>query len=368
MNRRDFVRSATGAALAGRAAYAQEQEVRVGMIGTGNRGSYLLRTVLTQPGVKVTALCDTKPDRLDKAATAAAAHNPATISDYRKLLERKDIDAVYIATPCDLHVEMAIAAIKAGKHVYCEKPVGITPDSIRELVKVVKGSDRVFQAGQQMRSSKRLQQTIAKVHEGIAGKTIMVKAQRHAGDDLSHNGPSADWFFNRKRSGDVIVEMAVHNLDACNWVIDSRPDRAAGYGGNLLWVNDPPGRDTMDGYTLSYDYANGVKLSFTQVFFHPNGMPGGGQYFYVYGTKGAVDLSNATYYPRERGAKPQVLVEPEKREADGHIAAFFESVRTGKPNPAPIDISARAALTAVMGRDAIYSREVKTWREMNVDV
>jgi predicted dehydrogenase len=95
----------------------------------------------------------------------------------------------------------------------------------------------VFQAGQQMRSSGRLRALMAKLGEGMLGKIIMVKAQRHAGDDLDHNGSSADWFFNARRSGDVIVEMAVHNLDVCNWVVGSRPERAAGFGGTLLWVS-----------------------------------------------------------------------------------------------------------------------------------
>jgi predicted dehydrogenase len=368
LNRRHFMKAAAGAASLAGQLPAQGQVIRVGHIGVGNRGSYLLRTVLKQPGAKVTAICDIKPDRLDKAATAAASHQPVTAKDYRELLKRDDVDAVYIATPCDLHVEMAIAALKAGKHVYCEKPAGITPESIRELVKVAKNSKTVFQAGQQMRSDTRLAQTIQKVHEGIAGKIVMVKAQRHAGNDLDHDGPSADWFFNAKRSGDVIVEMAVHNLDACNWVINSRPDRASGFGGALVWANDPPGRTNMDGYTLSYDYANGVKMSFTQVFFHPNGLPNNGQYIHAYGTKGAVDVMNSTYYPRERGAKPEVLVPPSKGNYDAHIEAFFESIRTGKPNPAGIEIAATAALTAIMGRDAIYSKSVKTWKEMNVEV
>src|SRR5262249_45501225 len=152
----------------------------------------------------------------------------------------------------------------------------------------------VFQIGQQMRSDARLGTTIERVHQGIAGDVIMVKAHRHASDDLAHDGPSADWFFNASRSGDVIVEMSVHNLDVCNWVVNDRPERAAGFGGALLWKNEPPGRTNMDGYTLSYDYTNGVKMSYTQVFFHPRGMPNNGQYFHVYGTKGAVDLTNST--------------------------------------------------------------------------
>jgi len=197
-----------------------------------------------------------------------------------------------------------------------------------------------------------------------------VKAQRHAGEDLAHEGPSADWFFDAKKSGDVIVEMAVHNLDLCNWLIGSLPERATGFGGTLVWVNEPPGRTNMDGYTLSYEYRNGVKLSFTQVFFHPNGMPGGGQYFYVYGTEGAVDVSGGVYYPRARGAKPVKLVEQVERESprDAHVAAFYECIRTGAQPPADLIVGVTGALTAILGREAIYRKRVMEWRELGVEL
>lgn len=340
--------------------------LNVGMIGTGNRGYYVMGGVMKQPGVKVVAVCDIKPDRLDKAATAASGAK--TYTDYHKLLAQKDIDAVFIATPCDLHVEMSIAALKAGKHVYCEKPIGITAESIRDLVKAAKASNKVFQVGQQMRADARLRKTIERIHEGVAGKVVMVKAQRHAGDDLDHDGSSADWFFNAARSGDVITEMSVHNLDVCNWAIDSLPERAAGFGGALVWPNIPPGRTNMDGYTLSYEYANGVKLSYTQVFFHPNGMPNGGQYFNVFTTEGGVDLMSSTFYSRERGKKPVVLVPPEKTPDDAHTAAFFEAIRTGSKPFAGIREGATGALTAIMGREAIYRKKMMTWREMGVDI
>src|SRR5689334_16498807 len=366
MNRRYFLMGSLAAAGA-RAVRAQSPAtIGAGVIGTGNRGSADLASVLAQPGAKVVALCDIKPDRLDKAATAAAAHKPATYKDYHELLARKDIDAVVIATPCDLHVEMAIAALKNGKHVYCEKPAGIDPASIQQLVDVARASDRVFQIGQQMRSIARLQRTIEKVHEGAIGDVIMVKAQRHASADLPHDASSNDWFFDAKRSGDVIVEMSVHNLDVCNWVIGSRPERAGGFGGTLLWKNDPPGRTNMDGYTLSYEYANGVKMSYTQVFFHPRGMPGNGQTTYVYGTKGGVDLETATAYSMERGAQPVVLAEAVKEDRHAHMAAFFESIRTGSKSPADINVAATAALTAILGRDSIYKKQVLTWESMGV--
>jgi predicted dehydrogenase len=366
MNRRDFV----VASLAAASASGAEEPIGAGFIGTGNRGSYLLRTTLNQAGVKVVAVCDIKPDRLDKAASAAARDQPATFNDYRRLLERKDVGAVFIASPCDLHVEMAIAALQAGKHVYCEKPAGITPESIGRLVEVAKASRTVYQVGQQMRADAKLQKTISKIREGVAGELIMAKAQRHAGEDLDHDGPSKDWFFDAKRSGDVIVEMAVHNLDECNWAIGSRPDRAGGFGGALLWKDDPPGRTNMDGYTLSYDYANGVKLSFTQIFFHPNRLPNGGQYLYVYGTTGAVDVGAGMYYPRARGSQPVPLLTPEEQKArpldNAHIAGFLECIRTGSKPLADIEVGATAALTAIMGREAIYQKRVVSWQEFGV--
>src|SRR5438067_7752371 len=180
LNRRHFL---MGSAVTLAHAQTSGKSIGAGVIGTGNRGSVDLGSVLAQPGAKVTALCDLKPDRLDKAATMAAAHKPATYKDYRDVLARKDVDAVIIATPCDLHVEMAIAALNAGKHVYCEKPAGITPESIRELVKVAHGANHVFQIGQQMRSLVRLRHTIDAIHDGAAGDVIMIKAQRHASAD-----------------------------------------------------------------------------------------------------------------------------------------------------------------------------------------
>jgi len=367
MNRRYFL---MGSAVLARPARPQSAgaEVGAGVIGVGNRGSADLASAMAQTGVKINALCDLKPDRLDKAASAASAHKPATYKDYRELLARRDIDAVLIATPCDLHVEMAIAALKAGKHVYCEKPAGITPESIQKLVDAARASDRVFQIGQQMRSITRLRRAIDKVREGAIGDVIMVKAQRHAGADLPHDSSSADWFFDARRSGDVIVEMSVHNLDVCNWVIGSRPERAAGFGGTLLWKNDPPGRTNMDGYSLSYEYASGVKLSYTQVFFHPRGLPGGGQSTYVYGSKGAVDLDSATAYSLDRNAKPVVLAEPVEENRHAHMEAFFDCIRKGAKSPADIIVAATAALTAIMGREAIYGKKVVTWESLGVRI
>jgi len=365
--RRNFLYSAAGAA----AAQNPSGQIGVGMVGVGNRGGYVMKSVMAQTGVRVAAICDIKPDRLDKAASAAARDNPAVYRDYRALIDDKGVNAVHISTPCDLHVEHAIAALKAGKHVYLEKPVGITPASIGELVKVARQANRVIQVGQQLRSDPRMRKTIERIHQGVIGKVVMIKAQRHAGDDLPHDSSSADWFFDAKRSGDVIVEMSVHNLDVCNWAANSRPERASGFGGALVWPNDPPGRTNMDGYTLSYEYANGVKLSFSQVFFHPRGLPGNGQYWYVYGTEGAVDLGTSTLYPRGRDGKPQVLFPEEKVDLNlAHVTSFIEAIRTSSPSSVSADlmVGAHGALTAILGRDAIYGKKTLTWSDLGVEL
>ena len=349
---------------------AQQALLNIAFIGTGNRGGFLAKTSTTIAGTRIAALCDTKPDRLDKAASMAAKDKPKTYRDYHQLLADTDVEAVHIATPCDLHVEMAIAALEAGKHVYCEKPVGIHGAEIGRLVEVVKKHPKlVFQVGQQMRSSAFRAAVVEKIRAGAAGDIMMIKAQRHASQDLDHDGSSTDWFFNAKRSGDVLVEMSVHNLDQCNWVVGHHPTMAAGFGGVLKWKNEPAGRTSMDGYTLSYDYPNGVKMSYTQVFFHPQGLPNGGAYTLIFTTKGAVDYDAGKFYPDTRGAAPVTLVEPPAQREDtnaAHLEAFYNAVRgKGRP-PAGIVEGATGALTAILGREAIYQKRVTNWSEFAV--
>ncbi|HEV3198933.1 MAG TPA: Gfo/Idh/MocA family oxidoreductase [Bryobacteraceae bacterium] len=365
VDRRFFLLGSAAAAHA----FQSESAVGTGMIGTGNRGSFLLQGVLRQPNAKVLALCDLKPDRLDKAASAAARDNPATYADWQRVIDRKDVDAVFIATPPYLHSEMAIRAIQAGKHVYCEKPLGVTPAQVRALLVAAKGSRKVFVAGQQLRSQNQLREAVRKIHEGAIGDVIMVKAQRHAAEDLPHDGTSGDWYFDVTKSGGYLIEQSVHNLDLCNWAIGAHPLRACGFGGILLYKNDPPGRTIFDCGSITYDYPNGVKMSFTQNVFHPASMPNGNQYVYVYGTKGGVDLmSTATMYPPGRGSQPVVLAPKQQEDQFAHIAAFYESIAKGTPPPVDVTVGATAALTAILGHQAMVQEKVVNWSDLGVDV
>lgn len=368
MERRHFLLSSAAAA---QAVFGQSPSDRVGtaVIGTGNRGSYLLRGVLEQSNAKVLAVSDIKPDRLDKAATVAARDNPATYSDWRKVIERKDVDAVFVATPPHLHPEMAIAALKAGKHVYCEKPIGITARQVGDVLKAAKASNKVFTSGQQLRSVSQLKEAVRKIHDGAIGEVLWVKAQRHGSADLPHDGSSGDWYFDVNKSGGYLIEMSVHNLDLCNWAINAHPARAAGFGGIALYKNQPPGRTIMDSGSITYDYPNGVKMSFTQLVFHPRNLPAGGQYVYVYGTKGAVDLMGGTnLYPLDPKGQSSQLASRQKDPEHAHITGFYESITRGAPNPADATIGATAALTAILGHEAMVKEKVVTWTDLGVQV
>jgi predicted dehydrogenase len=368
MNRRYFL---LGSAAAAHSVFAQGASDRVGtaMIGTGNRGSYVLQGVMAQPNARVAALCDLKADRLDKAASAAAKDNPATLKDWHAVLDRKDVDAVFIATPPYLHAEMAVAAIRAGKHVYCEKPIGMTAPNVRDILRAAKASNKVFVSGQQLRSQRRLIELIGKIREGIIGDVLFVKAQRHATADLDYNGSSADWYYDVKKSGGYLIEQSVHNLDLCNWAIGSHPTRAAGLGGIVLKKNEPAGRDIMDHSSITYEYPNGVKMSFTQMVFHPRSMPNGNQYVYVYGSKGSLDLmGTANMYPADPAAQPVEVAAKQEEDPHAHVKAFYDCIQKGAKSPADVTVGATATLTAIMGHETCVRQKLVNWSELGVEV
>jgi myo-inositol 2-dehydrogenase/D-chiro-inositol 1-dehydrogenase len=345
MKRRSFL-SVSGAAAGSLLGQTSGDRVATAMIGTGNRGSYVLQGILEQ---------------------AAAKDNPKTYSDWRQIIDRKDIGAVFIATPPHLHSDMAIAALKAGKHVYCEKPIGVTAEQVRNLVRAAKASSKVFVAGQQLRSHQQMREAITKIREGAIGDVIMVKAQRHASSDLDHKGSSADWYFDVTKSGGYLIEQSVHNLDVCNWVIGAHPTHATGFGAIMLYKDDPPGRTIFDCGSITYEYPNGVMMSFTQNVFHPRGMPAGNQYVFVYGKKAAVDLMYSTnVYPLQAGEGAKPLAAAQKEPPHAHTTAFYDAILNGRPSPADITIGATAALTAILGHEAMVKQSTVKWSDLGV--
>src|ERR1700738_3778750 len=233
IKRRAFVFGST-AALASSTIHAapEQREIRTAFIGIGKRGTTLTNQVLQQTNVRVEAIADIAPNARDAALSLARRDNPRSFTDYRQVLDLKNVDAVIVATPCYLHSEIAVACLNAGKYVYCEKPLGITPEQVDAALKAASRSKVFLQIGQQLRYVQTLRETIRKIHEDkIIGAPFVIKAQRHSPPVT----PAAElarpaWYKDVKLSGDLIVENAVHNLDVCNWVCGTRPDSAFGHG------------------------------------------------------------------------------------------------------------------------------------------
>jgi len=352
----------------------QEREIRAASIGVGNRGSGLLRQVLERQNVRVAAICDIDAQKRDAAQGLAKRDNPKSYSEWRQVIDLKDVEAVIVATPCDLHAEMSAACLEAGKYVYCEKPLGITPEQVANALRAARRSKTFLQIGQQLRYYPTMREAIRQLHEGdILGQLFVIKAQRHSTPARPdpNRAPRPTWYDDVKRSGDLIVENAVHNIDVCNWVARSRPVSAYGHGKKYLPKPIPAGTVMMDGFSVEYIYENDMHLDYSQLYLHPRGMKelANSQWYIVFGEKGSVEINKGLHYEMQADGPPREMFTPELRKSrENAMADFFACVRENRKPFADITVGATAALTAIMGREAIYRRRMVTWKEMGVEV
>jgi len=336
--------------------------VRVGIIGVGNRGFFLLRQILKAPNVKVVAICDTNPDALKRAATAAADHSPELYTEFRKLLDRKDIDTVFIATPVDLHKEMTVAALEVGKHIYCEKPMARTAEECRQVTQAARSAKGILQFGFQLRHDPFRAASIKYIHSGGIGKVLFLQAYRHSGDLPRQTG----WYFDASRSGDNIVEQACHILDIFNWVMQTHPLRAYGSGGINLYKDEPPGRTTMDNYVVLFEYPNDIRFSFSHIFFDPPQFTGIQER--VFGADASIDLPKGMLYRRAPKSVPEKIpIEGEGEDMNYRsVAAFFDNARASKAPLNNADSGRISTLTGILGRTAIYEKRIVQWSEVDL--
>lgn len=242
-------------------------KIRLGLIGTGSRGSGLATLIREMPDYELVACCDIIPENLQKGLSLAAK-NAKGYADYRKLLDDKSIDAVVIATPLYLHYPMAVAALHAGKHIYLEKSMTYNIPQAIDLVKKVKASGLVFQIGYQYRYYGLYHRVKEIIKENWLGKITHFECQynRNSNWRFPVNDPKMErainWRMYREYCGGPLSELCAHEIDVVNYLTDSRPVKVVGLGGINYWKD---GRDTYDNIRTVYDYANGVKASVTSV-------------------------------------------------------------------------------------------------------
>ena len=381
--RRRFLGGAAVAAATAALPASQHHSLRLGMIGIGKRGGAHLERLAERSDLTIGAVCDIDALARDKGLSAARSDKPKSFSDYRELLRQTDVDAVVIATPCHLHAEMSALALDAGKHVFCEKPLGINAEQVDLVLKSARKSTKVFQVGLQSRNAPHIHEAVNQIHrDGIIGRPLVIKAQRHStatrpgtrnksGTGRQRRFPG--WYNDPALSGDLIVENSVHNLDVCNWLAGSRPERVFGHGKRYLPEPAPAGTVMMDGFSVEYVYENEMHLDYSQLYFHPRKLRKlpVGMWFVVFGESGAIELDYASWTHYDMFGEAEPVEHKAEENVDLTTAAhddFVRAIREGRRPSADIEVAAVSALTGIMGREAIYQRRMVTWGEMGVDL
>jgi predicted dehydrogenase len=281
LSRRDLLKTA-GAAAAVAAAIegapaiqevrAANQQVQYGLIGTGSRGTYLLKHLKNISTGRCVAICDLQQSALDRGVQTIGS-NPATYKDYHELLDRKDLDAVFVITPLNVHYPLTRDALLSGRHVFCEKCLVFKPDEVHELRALAESRPKqVLQTGLQRRYSQFYQMVKDMVDKGVLGNVHHIHAQWHRNMinkpsrlwTMKPGGPSNldNWRLYRQFSGGLTAELTSHQVDIADWMFGSSPEFVMGLG-SLDLLKD--GRDVYDNIQLIYRYPNGQKLTYSAI-------------------------------------------------------------------------------------------------------
>lgn len=329
MKRRTFLSTtaAVGAASQAATAAAPSDRVRVGVIGCGGMGRMDLIDFQRQPDVEIVAVCDVfRPNA--ETATKLCTSKPDIYSDYRRIIERKDIDAVIVATPDHWHPLITVQACDAGKDVYVEKPISHNVREGRLMVESARRNKRVVQVGIQQRSGAHFQRAVQAVRDGRIGQVHFAQCWNHnyssskkgmgnpsdasVPDGLDWDlwlGPAPKIPYNPARrnfrafwdyAGGELTNWCVHLLDVVHWATGAdMPLTVTSSGGK--WFYDDC-RDCADTQEVIWEYPGNLLVRYSTLVhnsYGPNGHPGNksfGSYGVILqGTKGTLFIDRAGY-------------------------------------------------------------------------
>ncbi|MDR1723507.1 MAG: Gfo/Idh/MocA family oxidoreductase [Tannerella sp.] len=314
-NRRDFLKTVGVGGLATMFPWLQSctkevvasvsgEKVSIGIIGTGSRGMYHLDNLLNIPQGEVVALCDNYDPHLQQAI--ALYPKAKAYTDYREMLDNKDVQAVLIATPLNEHEQMAVDALSAGKHVFCEKAIALTLQGCRNVYDTYKQSDRVLYIGQQRLFDPKYIRAMEMIHNGLIGTITNMRAYWYRNNDWRRPVPSPElerkinWRLYRASSAGLCTELAAHQLQVGDWALGMHPESVSGFGDLIYWKD---GREVYDSISLVYHYPNGVKMSYESVI--SNKFLGLEEM--IMGDKGTMELEKGKYYFEEATPAPGIL-------------------------------------------------------------
>lgn len=287
-------------------------KVRLGLIGPGSRGQFHLANLQQIGSAEVVALCDIYRPNLEKGLEMFPHAKPYT--DYRALLEDKEVDAVIIATPLSEHYRMAMDAVSAGKHVLCEKAMAYTLDECLDMYRSAVAGGKVFFIGQQRLFDPKYRKALASVRRGEYGPVVNIRNYWFRNGDWRRPVPSPEyerlinWRLYREYSRGLMTELACHQLQNGIFATDELPCKIMGSGDTIFWKD---GREVFDNVCVIYTFPSGINMTFESVI--SNKHFGMGEQILC--KEGTVDLPNGRYFPEEPPRKTairQLLGEIEK--------------------------------------------------------
>jgi len=243
-----------------------KEKARIGMIGPGSRGQFHLNFLARNPKVEVVWLCDVYRPNLDEALKIVPAAK--TCTDYRTVLDDPAIDGIFIATPLDTHRQITVDALRAGKHVFCEKSLSHTCDDSLEMYNVHKETGKVFFVGQQRLYDPYYLEAIRMIDSGIFGPIEGIKTFWYRNNDWRRKVPSPElerlinWRLYREYSCGLMTELACHQLQLGTWIYKDIPETVMGSGAITFWKD---GREVEDNVNAVYTYKDGRRISFESI-------------------------------------------------------------------------------------------------------
>ena len=385
--RRDFLKASTVAATAavsgslsiGNSAYAAGSDViRVGMIGCGGRNTGAAAQALAaDSGARLVAMCDIFMDRVKAKRNALKGQKPdqVTVDDdhcfagfdgYKHVIESSDV--VVIANAAKFHPLHSMTAIKAGKHVFVEKPHGTDPAGVRlmqQAADLAKREGLCIVSGLHSRYHTGYAETVQRIHDGAIGEVVAIEenflrgpyvviARKEGLSELEWQC-STQYHF-RWLSGDDVPQSLVHNLDRASWVMGNKvPVKCHGLGGRSS-MTEPIYGDVFDHHSVVYECENGVRIyAFCRT---TNGCHNDSSSV-VLGSKGKADVTRCRIWG-ETTWRWQGRSSPYQREHD----VLFAGIRSGKPVNNG-DYMARSTMMGVMGQISCYTGKEVTWEQVN---
>lgn len=377
---------------------ARNSAIQVGIIGCGSRGTEVISAMSRTTNINIIGMADLFEDKLREGKERLDKLNAAKgfpgIPDqnifrgsraFRQLLDKKELQAVLISSPCYTHPEFLEAAVAAGKHVYCEKPVAVDVAGCKRIQKAGEKLDGKLSVviGFQIRHASPYVEMVKRIQRGDIGDVInaqlyylssgsRIKPVTNMSPD---EGRIRNHFHFHALSGGILLDQGIHMLDVCNWAIQKLPLQASGQGGRN---GAPDFGDTWNHYQVIYRYPGNVNVTIHSTQFGP---VFGDVCARFIGTKGMAEAhySRGVYIEGENKWDSGVLrqskeITPEERAAgvftsslhdanDNKVKSFITSIETGK-HLNETRSGAESTLTAILGREAAMQGKEMTWNQV----